>query len=67
MTLLHESLENKKFDTRIVEKNITRKVVDQKEYSKFVKELKDVESNAERVSMDEFTGKESPRGSDSHF
>jgi hypothetical protein len=52
MPLLHEASEAKKFDTRMVERNITRGVVPAADADKIVKGLPDDAANAEWVNLD---------------
>jgi nitrogen regulatory protein PII len=53
MSLLHESIQNKKFDTRMLEKNLVRNVVSDKEVKTFVEQLPDDAENAAFISLDE--------------
>jgi hypothetical protein len=53
MTLLHKAVESKKFDSRIVEKNITRGILTSEEYDKFLKSLPDDSDNADWVNIEE--------------
>ncbi|NDG84131.1 MAG: hypothetical protein EBX52_03720 [Proteobacteria bacterium] len=52
MSLLHDSINEKKFDVRMIEKNLVRKVVTDKEAKTFVEELPDDAANAEFISLD---------------
>lgn len=52
MTLLQDATEAKKFDSRIVERNILRGSAKQEDYDKFVKELPDESDNAETISIE---------------
>jgi len=52
MSLLHEAIHEKKFDVRMLEKNLVRKVVTDKEAKTFVEELPDDAANAEFISLD---------------
>ncbi|MBC7386453.1 MAG: hypothetical protein H7301_09890 [Cryobacterium sp.] len=52
MTLLFDATEAKKFDSRIVERNIQRGSAKQDDYDKFVKDLADDADNAETVSIE---------------
>ena len=52
MTLLHEAVDAKKLDTRMVERNITRGVVSADEHDRAVKKLPDDAENAEYISLD---------------
>jgi hypothetical protein len=52
MTLLHEAVEAKKLDVRMVERNLTRGVVAQDDVEKQSKKLADDADNAEWVSIE---------------
>ncbi len=52
MTLLHEAVEAKKFDTRMVERNIARGVMSADDQDKNLKKLPDDAENAEYISID---------------
>ena len=52
MTLLQDATEAKKFDSRIVDRNIQRGSAKQDDYDKFVKELPDDSENAETISIE---------------
>lgn len=52
MTLLHEAVDFKKMDTRVVERNIDRGVLNAKELEKALKDLPDDAENADFVSID---------------
>jgi hypothetical protein len=52
MSLLHDAVQEKKFDTRVIEKNLSRNLVRQDEYDKFVKSLPDDSNLAETISME---------------
>ncbi len=52
MTLLNDSVENKKFDTRMVERNVARQVLSQDEVEKHLKKLPDDGENAEWISIE---------------
>lgn len=56
MTLLHEAFESKKFDTRVVERNIDRGLIQSKDHEKFVKELPDDSANADYISIETIMG-----------
>jgi hypothetical protein len=58
MKLLKEATEEKKFDIRVVEKNITRGLTRADEYQKFLKELPDEAANAEWVNVEELHNQE---------
>ncbi len=52
MTLLLDATEAKKFDSRVVERNIQRGSAKVEDYEKFVKELPDDSANVEIVSIE---------------
>ena len=52
MVLLHEATLEKRFDNRVVEKNVVRGVVKQDEYDQFLKTLPDESENAEWISLE---------------
>ena len=54
MILLNKATEDKKFDTRIVEKNIVRGRIKTEDHDKHVSSLPDDRANAEWVKWDEF-------------
>ncbi len=56
MTLLHESVDSKKFDTRLIERNLARGAVAQDDVEKFIKKLPDDAENAEYVSIETLAG-----------
>lgn len=56
MTLLHEAVESKKFDTRMIERNVARGVLSSEEIEKNLKKLPDDAENAEYISLDEIAG-----------
>jgi hypothetical protein len=62
MTLLHDAVENKKFDTRMVERNVTRGALTQKQVEDFVKSLPDDTENSEYVSIDSLIDEEGGNG-----
>lgn len=66
MALLHEAVEFKKLDTRLVERNLTRGVITRKEFDDSVKNLPDDSENAEWVNIEilatETGEKETPNG-----
>ena len=53
MSLLHEAIIEKKFDTRMVEKNLVRNVVTDKEEKAHVEALADDSENAIYISLDD--------------
>lgn len=52
MTLLYDASLAKKYDSRVVERNIQRGFTKSEDYDKFVKELPDDSANAEFVSQE---------------
>lgn len=52
MTLLHEAVDSKKFDTRMVERNILRGVANKEDLDKVLKTLPDDAENAEFISVE---------------
>lgn len=52
MTLLHEAVDVKKLDVRMVERNVARGVISAEEVDKAVKKLPDDADNAEYVSLE---------------
>jgi len=52
MALLHESVEFKKLDVRLIERNITRGVLRREDLEESLKTLPDDAENAEWVSVD---------------
>jgi hypothetical protein len=52
MTLLNDAVEQKKFDTRMVERNVARQVLSQDEVEKNLKKLPDDSENAEYTSIE---------------
>lgn len=53
MSLLHEAVLEKKFDTRVVERNINRGMTQPSELKKFLEQLPDDSENADFSSVDE--------------
>lgn len=53
MSLLHESIQNKKFDVRMLEKNLVRGSVSNQEANSHLAELPDDAENATYISLDE--------------
>jgi type II secretory pathway component PulK len=53
MTLLHDAMTEKKLDTRVLERNVSRGVIRAEDAQKAAKELPDDAANAEFVSVDE--------------
>jgi hypothetical protein len=52
MTLLHDAVDSKKLDVRVVERNIQRGFVKPEEHTKFVSGLPDDTENAEYVNVE---------------
>jgi hypothetical protein len=52
MSLLHEGFEAKKFDNRVVERNVTRGVVTSDDVLKSVRELVDDSENAAWIDVE---------------
>ena len=53
MSLLHEAINEKKFDVRMLERNLVRNVVTDKEAKTVVESLPDDSENAAFISLDE--------------
>lgn len=53
MTLLKDATEAKKFDTRVMERNVQRGFTKIDDLEKFVKDLRDDSENAEYISIEE--------------
>jgi hypothetical protein len=53
MSLLHDAILDKKFDTRMLDKNLVRNVVTDKEVKAKVESLPDDADNAEFISLDD--------------
>ncbi len=66
MSLLHVAVEEKKLDTRMVERNLTRGIVQQDDVKKAVSALPDDSANAEWVSIESLAADESGDASSSH-
>jgi hypothetical protein len=52
MTLLHEAVDAKKLDVRLVERNINRGVISAEDVEKLVKKLPDDADNADSISIE---------------
>jgi hypothetical protein len=52
MTLLHEAVDAKKLDVRLVERNINRGVISAEDVDKLVKKLPDDADNADSISIE---------------
>lgn len=64
MTLLHEAVDAKKFDVRMVERNVTRGVVSSEDAAKISKQLPDDADNGEWVSLESIAGESADSDSD---
>ena len=53
MSLLHDSIISKKFDTRMLEKNLVRGMVSDKDVKAQVEQLPDDSANAIYINLDE--------------
>ena len=52
MSLLHDSIQEKKFDVRMLDKNLVRNVVADKDVKAYLEQLPDDSENAEYISID---------------
>jgi hypothetical protein len=52
MTLLKDATENKKFDTRVMERNIQKNFIKSEDVEKLTQQLPDDSENAEYMSVD---------------
>lgn len=52
MSLLHEAIEQKKLDIRMLDKNLARTVVSDKEVKTTISQLPDDSENADYISLD---------------
>jgi hypothetical protein len=59
MTLLHDSIVEKKLDTRLVEKNLAKGIVSPADYDKAVKGLPDDAANADYTNLDQLADDDS--------
>ena len=66
MTLLHEAVDSKKMDVRLIERNIARGVVSAEEVAKASNALPDDAENAEYISIESIANDESGSGQTSH-
>jgi hypothetical protein len=68
MSLLHESVDSKKLDVRMVERNTARGVIKADDLDKSLKSLPDDADNAEWISLETLTDEadESENGLDDH-
>jgi len=55
MSLLHEAIHEKKFDVRMLEKNLVRNVVTDKDVKVMVEQLPDDSANAEFITLDQIS------------
>ena len=53
MSLLHDSIQEKKFDVRMLDKNLVRNVVSDKDVKSHLEQLPDDSENAAYVSIEE--------------
>ncbi len=60
MTLLSDASESKKFDVRVVERNINRGRVQPQEFQQAVQSLPDDSENAEWISIESLANDEEP-------
>lgn len=65
MTLLHEAVEAKKLDTRLVERNIARGVLKPEDMKKAVDQLPDDSAGAEWANIETLAAELGNSGSDS--
>jgi hypothetical protein len=59
MALLNEAVKNKKFDIRVIERNVQRGVVSQEEANRAQRDLPDDAENAQWITIDELRCDES--------
>jgi hypothetical protein len=52
MSLLHEAIDQKKFDTRMLDKNLQRNVITDKEVKTIEESLPDDAENADYISLE---------------
>lgn len=53
MSLLNESIQDKKFDVRMIDKNLFRNVIADKDLKTHLEKLQDDSENAQYVSIEE--------------
>ena len=53
ITLLDEAVKNKKFDSRVIERNLDRGVIKRNEMQAITKALPDDAANAEYITLEE--------------
>jgi len=63
MTLLHEDVESKKYDIRVVERNVARGVITAADVDKNTQKLPDDAENADWVTLEALTDQDSSKGS----
>jgi hypothetical protein len=66
MTLLHEAVDSKRFDVRVIERNVERGLLSPKEVEKSIKDLADDSENAEYVSIESLANDETGSSRTSH-
>lgn len=59
MTLLHEAVEAKKFDVRVIERNVARNVITAADTDRIAKALPDDSEAGEWVSIESIAGETS--------
>jgi hypothetical protein len=62
MSLLHEAVNSKKLDTRVVERNVQRGVVRPEDVQKALKDLPDDAENAHYVNVEELASTDEEGG-----
>jgi hypothetical protein len=53
MSLLHDSIQEKKFDVRMLDKNLVRNVVSDKDVKSHLEQLPDDAENADYINIEE--------------
>ncbi|MGZ3689740.1 MAG: hypothetical protein ACXVBW_15655 [Bdellovibrionota bacterium] len=64
MTLLHEAVESKKYDVRLIERHIARAVVSAEDAEKASKKLSDDAENADYIAIESLMNDEDGSSSD---
>ncbi len=59
MSLLSDAVESKKFDVRVVERNIARSVIRAEDVQKYTTDLPDDSANAEWISIEKIAEQQS--------
>jgi hypothetical protein len=59
MTLLHDSIMEKKLDTRLVEKNLAKGILSPADHEKALKALPDDSDNADYTNLEELANDDS--------